>query len=122
VLGPGNTQLAQGREAITFTGSNVGGGQKKEKPTLRITSPKKHVLVLHVATHPSLNHVTVHFYKVVHGLKILVGGAKTGGAGHAHLKIGGLKSGSTHRYTVKVVKLSNKYKSVFAKSRAHKVS
>jgi hypothetical protein len=122
VTGPGGIQLAQGREAVTFTGANVGGGQKTEKPTVAVRSPHHHVLVIHVVTHPSLNHVTVHFYKVVNGLKILVGAAKTGPAGHAHLRIAGLRTGSHHRYTAKVVNLSSKYKSVFGKSVRHKVS
>ncbi|HWC33779.1 MAG TPA: hypothetical protein VG650_03015 [Mycobacteriales bacterium] len=121
ITGPGGVQLAQGREAITFTGSSIGGGSTKEKPTVGITAPKRHVLVIHAVTHPSLVHVTVHFYKVVHGLRILVGAAKTGLAGHAHLRIAGLRSGSHHRYAAKVVNLSNKYKSVGSKSVSHRV-
>jgi hypothetical protein len=122
VLGPGGTQLAQGNEAITFTGGNINGGQKTEKPTIGITAPKRHELVIHASTHPSLVHVTVHFYKVVHGLKILIGAGRTGLAGHAHLAVKGLRSGTHHRYTAKVVKLSNKYNSKFAKSKSHRVS
>ncbi|HVT64706.1 MAG TPA: hypothetical protein VHD81_06110, partial [Mycobacteriales bacterium] len=121
VLGPGGTQLAQGREAVTFTGGNVGGGQKVERPSVGITAPKRHVLVIHAATHPSLSHVTVHFYKVVHGLKILIGADRTGPAGHAHLRVEGLRSGTHHRYTAKVVNLSNKYKSKYAHSHRRKV-
>jgi hypothetical protein len=121
VLGPGGTQLAQGNEAITFTGGNINGGQKVEKPTFRITAPKRHVLVLHAATHPSLSHVTVHFYKVKHGLKHLIGADKTGPAGHARLKVKHLKSGTHPRYTARVVNLSNKYKSKYAKSKRHVV-
>ncbi|HVV74974.1 MAG TPA: hypothetical protein VHC43_02985 [Mycobacteriales bacterium] len=121
VLGPGGTQLAQGREAITFNGPAVGGGQKVEKPTVAILAPKRHVLAIHVVTHPSLHHVTVHFYKVVNGLRILIGAAKTGPAGHAHLRVEGLRSGTHHRYTAKVVNLSSKYKSEYAKSHKHRV-
>ena len=33
--------------------------------------------MLHVTTHPSLGHVKVHFYKVRHGLKLLVGADRT---------------------------------------------
>jgi hypothetical protein len=121
VLGPGGTQLAQGNEAVTFTGGNINGGQKVEKPTFRITAPKRHVLVLHAATHPSLSHVTVHFYKVKHGLKHLIGADKTGPAGHARLKVKHLKSGTHPRYTARVVNLTNKYKSKYAKSKRHVV-
>jgi len=121
ITGPGGVQLAQGREAITFTGSSIGGGLKTEKPKLGITAPKRHVLVLHVTTHPSLGHVKVHFYKVRHGLKLLVGADRTGPAGHAHLRIKHLKSGTHPKYTAKVVGLSDKYKSKYAKAKRHRV-
>ncbi|HVT21035.1 MAG TPA: hypothetical protein VHE57_06580 [Mycobacteriales bacterium] len=121
ITGPGGVQLAQGREAITFTGQAIGGGLKTEKPTLRITAPKRHVLVLHAATHPSLVHVKVHFYKVRHGLKLLVGADRTGAAGHAHLRIKHLKSGTHPKYTAKVVGLSDKFKSKYAKAHKHRV-
>ncbi|HVW82095.1 MAG TPA: hypothetical protein VHB69_14280 [Mycobacteriales bacterium] len=121
VTGPGGIQLASGREVVTFTGQAIGGGLTKEKPTVRITAPKRHQLVIHAATHPSLSHVTVHFYKVKHGLKHLIGADKTGPAGHAHLKVKHLKSGSHPRYTARVVHLSDKYKSKYAKAHKHRV-
>ena len=122
VTGPGGIQLATGQEAIKFTGPPLAGGStKKEKPGFSITSPNKHTLVLHAFTRPTLKGVTIHFYRVVHGVKRLVGASKTGAAGHAHLTIKHLKSGKRYSYAAKAVHLSTKYHSVLSKVHSHKV-
>jgi hypothetical protein len=123
VTGPGGIQLAQGREAITFTGEVVSGAAKTEKPGLKITSPRKHVLKLKATTHPSLKHVSVHFYKVnKHGKKHLVGADGTNKHGKAHILVKHLKSGKHYRFKARVVHLStSKYKSKYSKVKSHKV-
>jgi hypothetical protein len=117
VTGPGGTQLAQGKEAIKFTGS--GTHVAKEKPTLKVHA-KGHHVTLKIATHPKVHGKTVMFYRLKHGLPHLVGAAKTSKSGHAklHLK---LKSGKYH-FEVKVAGLkATKYNSKYSKTKTIKV-
>jgi hypothetical protein len=113
VTGPGGTQLAQGRESITFTGTAV--HTTVERPTVSLTSFNKHHLTVHVATSPALGASrTVNVYRLVNGLKHLVGQTHTGPAGKAALTLSGLRSGAKWRVSAKVINLGVNYRSEYS--------
>jgi hypothetical protein len=120
VTGPGGVALASGHEAITFTGAPP-VSTIKEKPGLKLTSPKAHRLRVSVTTHPTLKHKKVNVYRVVNGIPHLIGALSTGSTGKGHLTIKGLKSGKVYRIKVLVKNVSSKYHSVYSKTKHHVV-
>jgi hypothetical protein len=120
VTGPGGVSLASGHEAVTFTGAPP-VSTIKEKPGLKLTSPKAHRLRVTVTTHPTLKHKRVKVYRVVNGLPHLIGALGTGSTGKGHVTIKHLKSGKVYRIKVLVVNVSSRYHSVFSKTKHHRV-
>jgi len=113
VTGPGGTQLASGKEAITFTGAGV--HRTVERPTVNVTSFHAHHITVHVSTDPALGAArTVEIYRLKNGIKHLVGQTHTGPKGNASLTFTGLRSGATWRVSAKVVNLGTQYKSEYA--------
>jgi hypothetical protein len=120
VQGPGGVQLAQGHEAVTFTGA-APSATVKEKPTVSLASHKRHHLTVTVHTHPALGHKKVNIYKVVNGLPHLIGALGTNAAGSGHVTITGLRSGHRYHIRVLVVNLGARYHSVFSKTKSRVV-
>jgi hypothetical protein len=119
-VGGSTVSLARGTEAITFTGSAT--KQTVEKPTESLSSNKRGHLTIHAVLHPTIGAGrTVNFYRVRNGLNHLVGQAKTGAAGHAHLTLTGLRAGKAYTFRVKVIRLNKKYKSEYSTAHTHTV-
>jgi hypothetical protein len=120
VTGPGGTQLASGKEAITFTGSAQ--HTTVERPTVNLTSFHKHHLTVNVHTSPSLGATrTVNVYRLRNGIKHLVGQTHTGPRGNASLSFSGLRQGATWRVAAKVVNLGTQYRSEFSRAVGHRI-
>ncbi|HWA67308.1 MAG TPA: hypothetical protein VG899_13185, partial [Mycobacteriales bacterium] len=120
VTGPGGTQLASGKEAITFTGSAQ--HTTVERPTVSLTSFHKHHLTVIVHTSPSLGATrTVNIYRLRNGIKHLVGQTHTGPRGNASLSFSGLRSGATWRVAAKVINLGTQYRSEFSQAVGHRI-
>ena len=113
VLGPGGTQLAQGREAVTFLGNVV--KVKKELPVIKsIKSNKAGHFVIHIRTSPALSHKRINIYSKSNGLYHKIGSVKTGHLGHASKQVGGLQHGRTYHISVKAVGLGARYDSHYS--------
>jgi hypothetical protein len=120
VTGPGGTQLAAGKEAITFTGAAQ--HTTVERPTLNMTSFHKHHLTVIVHTDPALGAArTIDVYRLKNGIKHLVGQTHTGPKGNASLAFRGLRSVATWRVSAKVVNLGTQYRSEFAVAKSHRI-
>jgi hypothetical protein len=120
VTGPGGTQLASGKEAITFTGAGV--HRTVERPTVNVTSFHKHHITVHISTDPALGAArTVDVYRLKNGIKHLVGQTHTGPKGNASLTFTGLHSGATWRVAAKVINLGTQYKSEYSVATSHRV-
>ncbi|HVW81166.1 MAG TPA: hypothetical protein VHB69_09540 [Mycobacteriales bacterium] len=120
VTGPGGTQLASGKEAITFTGPAV--HTTVERPTVHLTSVHKHHLTVVVHTSPALGAArTVNIYRVRNGLRHLVGQTHTGPRGNASLSFSGLRSGATWSVSAKVINLGTQYRSEYSVAVSHRI-
>jgi hypothetical protein len=112
VLGPGGTQLATGREAVTFNGIAV--KVVKELPTIKVSSPSAGHLVVHVTTHPAVAGKRINIYRKLNGLYHLIGSVKTGPHGKATKHIAGLHRGVKYNIAAKAVGLGAGYHSKYS--------
>ena len=120
VTGPGGTQLSQGKEAVTFTGA--GAHRTVERPTVSLTSFHRHHLTVNVHTDPALGAGrTVNIYRLVNGVKHMVGQTHTGPRGNATLTFHGLRSGRHWRVAAKVVGLGTQYRSEYSVAVSHRI-
>lgn len=120
VEGPGQTQLASGKQTITFTG--VAQHTTVERPSVNLTSFHQHHLTVHVSTSPRLGAGrTVDVFRLVNGIKHLVGQTHTGPRGNASLTFHGLRNGATWRVAAKVINLGTQYRSEYSIAVSHRV-
>jgi hypothetical protein len=120
VTTPNGNQLARGTVPVTFTG--VSTHSTVERPTVNLTSFHAHHLTVHISTSPALGAGrTVDVYRLVNGIKHLVGQTHTGPKGNASLTFHGLRSGAVWRVAAKVINLGTQYRSEYAIAVSHRV-
>jgi hypothetical protein len=86
---------------VTFHGQTV--TSHKEHPVITsIGSGHRGRVNIHVTSHPKVGGASVHYYRVKHGQRHLLGTKITSGGGKSSKQIRGLKPGKTYGFQVKV--------------------